>query len=1206
MNYQLWKRRVIMKSTNRQTGRSSFPLTAMLLLLAVMAVNIIKPKKVIPGRIGSTEAAASLRIFRGDGVIKALSSRKMKLSASSSLLRLRNIKSVNSSSLLFLILLLAGDVELNPGPEDVYIFPCGHCNRPVTWSQQGVCCDDCSIWFHLSCGDSNLSNYSDLESSKVNWYCFRCNSLNVQNFTYNSSLLQTSNRFDCLNSSTTLEENFSPLHTSTPAKLPDINNESRHSRTFNLDDSTSRILKKKPSSRSNIRLLTINCRSIRGHKSEFKCVDSYTKPDIICGTESWLFGIKPGKPVEDDAILSSEVFPKDLIVHRNDRNEDGGGVFTASRNDLVVSEHTEAVTNCEIIWSKIKLKQCKDLYLASFYMPHRNLDDIKNLDESLSKLSQSKKSKHIILAGDFNCPSIDWDTLTVKPGAPDREVQQALLDVTSQHGLTQIHRTQTRQGNVLDLVFTNNPTLVRNSESLPGISDHCMIVTDIYVKPITNHPKPRKIFLFKKAKWDAIKKDIESVVPKLQTLNQGDADINEMWTELRSCIEKTIENNVPSKTIKKKNNVPWFNHKLKQLTRKKQKLFNSAKVTKNWTEYRKHQKLCKKEFRDAENDFINQKILDGLSKNNTKPFWKYVKSKKTDSCGIPPLKKGNTLISEDREKAKILIEQFKSVFTPKNDRPLPEMEEKFQSPLPELKITKEGVEKLLLNVNTSKSSGPDNIPNIVLKSCAKELAPSMTLIFQKSINSGELPEDWLKANVSPIFKKGNIHLPGNYRPVSLTSVSCKLLEHIICRHLLSHLEKNNILSDLNHGFRSGYSCDTQLLTTMNDLLQNQEQDLQTDVMVLDFSKAFDTCPHDELLYKLDRYGIKGPILSWLRVFLTKRSMKVVINGEESPSVSVDSGVPQGTVLGPILFLCHVNDLPESIKSQVRLFADDCLLYRPIRSLQDHHILQEDLKQLEKWADKWGMRFNATKCYTLSINQKCPYFYDLNEKALKHVDKNPYLGVILSNDLQWENQISKLKKKANSTLSFLKRNMRSCPEECRKLAYISLVRSKLEHGAAIWDPYLAKDIEVLEKVQRSGVRFVTGDYRSRDEGCVTRMLDKMNLTPLHQRRKVIRLSMLYKISNNLLPSMKSENFLVPSVKGKRPIKLKVYEDCEQFNILDKHLVKNNKGYSVKDRIRSVQYENSFFVRTIIEWNHLDNVTVFNPTVEGFKRSLLKSL
>ena len=480
----------------------------------------------------------------------------------------------------------------------------------------------------------------------------------------------------------------------------------------------------------------------------------------------------------------------------------------------------------------------------------------------------------------------------------------------------------------------------------------------------------------------------------------------------------------------------------------------------------------------------------------------------------------------------------------------------------------------------------------------------MSLIFQNSIDSGELPEDWLKANISPIFKKGNVHLPGNYRPVSLTSVTCKILEHIVCKHLLNHLERNKVLTNLNHGFRSGYSCETQLLTTTRDLFQNLDAGFQTDVIILDFSKAFDTCPHNKLLHKLDKYGIKGPLNNWLRSFLTKRSMKVVLNGEESPSVSVDSGVPQGTVLGPLLFLCHVNDLPETIKSQVRLFADDCLVYRPIRNLEDQLQLQEDLRSLEVWAKRWGMRFNSTKCYVLSIGCKSPFFYELNQTVLSHVENNPYLGVILSDDLKWYHQVSKVKKKANSTLSFLKRNLRMCPEECRKLAYLALVRSKMEYGSVVWDPYLEKDIQMLENIQRKGARFITGEYRIREEGCVTAMLSRLELTPLQERRKHARLTMMYKIVNELLPSMNNQQYFIPAERrSQRNIKLKKDKDYETENILERRIVNNNKGFKVID-CHLQQTENSFFHRTIIDWNHLDNSVVFNPSTEAFKRSLLK--
>lgn len=257
--------------------------------------------------------------------------------------------------------------------------------------------------------------------------------------------------------------------------------------------------------------------------------------------------------------------------------------------------------------------------------------------------------------------------------------------------------------------------------------------------------------------------------------------------------------------------------------------------------------------------------------------------------------------------------------------------------------------KLLSQLNTKKASGPDNIPNMMLKTCAKELAPAITSIFQQSIDTGELPTDWQNANVSPIFKKGNKHLPSNYRPVSLTSVCCRTLEHIICKFILNHLEKYNIFTHLQHGFRSGHSCETQLINTMHDIMKSYDKKEQIDLVILDFSKAFDTVPHRKLLHKLSNYGIRGNINNWIRNFLMNRHQRVVIDGVSSLPCSVDSGVPQGTVLGPLLFLYHINDLPKSVTSQVRLFADDCLLYRTVKSLDDHLKLQQDLDSLQKWA-----------------------------------------------------------------------------------------------------------------------------------------------------------------------------------------------------------------------------------------------------------------
>jgi len=327
--------------------------------------------------------------------------------------------------------------------------------------------------------------------------------------------------------------------------------------------------------------------------------------------------------------------------------------------------------------------------------------------------------------------------------------------------------------------------------------------------------------------------------------------------------------------------------------------------------------------------------------------------------------------------------------------------------------------------------------------------------------------------VAPVYKKGDRHLAENYRPISLTCVCCKILEHIICHHIHSHLDANDILSKFQRGFRSEYSCESQLILTVHDLMKHHNNRQQVDLAVLDFSKAFDMVPHERLLGKLHHYGINGPIWHWIRDFLTARTQCVVVDGECSSWTEVDSGVPQGTVLGPLLFLLHINDLPNCVSSQVRLFADECLVYRTISSVQDQLQLQRDLDSLTDWASCWGMSFNPSKCTIITIsrsNSPLHKFYTLCGVVLQHVSEARYLGVLLSDDLQWSKHVQHITAKANSTLGLLRRNLHHCPEKLRELAYITLVRSRLEYCSAVWDPHKITDQLALESVQRRATRF----------------------------------------------------------------------------------------------------------------------------------------
>ena len=295
-------------------------------------------------------------------------------------------------------------------------------------------------------------------------------------------------------------------------------------------------------------------------------------------------------------------------------------------------------------------------------------------------------------------------------------------------------------------------------------------------------------------------------------------------------------------------------------------------------------------MRKAEWEYINNTITQGLQTNISKLFWKYIKSRKHDNIGVAPLKKNGSLVCDSKEKAEILLDQFQSVFTRDGGSAPPHLDPPQHPIISDININTAGVCNLLKAINPHKACGPDQIPNVILKNCADTLAPALRDIFQRSLDTAVLPSDWRTANVSAVFKKGDKHLPENYRPIFLTSVPCKIIEHIIYRHLMTYLEEH-ILTYLNHGFTAGFSCETQLLTTMHDLFSSFDIGTQTDMAVLDFSKAFDTVPHSKLLTKVSHYGIGGTILEWLNKFLTGRTMKVVLDGKMSREIPVDSGVP---------------------------------------------------------------------------------------------------------------------------------------------------------------------------------------------------------------------------------------------------------------------------------------------------------------------------
>ena len=700
-----------------------------------------------------------------------------------------------------------------------------------------------------------------------------------------------------------------------------------------------------------------------------------------------------------------------------------------------------------------------------------------------------------------------------------------LLSLVDHFGLTQHQMEVTRpvSNNNLDIFLCSNPNLVKTIEVVPGMSDHLAVLTTIDVRPKPYNKRPHKVFLYKKADFDGLRKDMSDFSKKFLTEGQAHCtkDINSSWQCFKNALATAIERHVPSRNTKSIRDLPWINKPIKQVLRRKDRLYKKARQTKNptdWAAYCKVRQHSQKLMRTAHDtyitDVIGASLLDG---GNQKKFWSYVKLNRTENIGVPILKDQEGLHITDQAKAESLNRQFVSVFTTDNGEELPDKGSSSQFPaMDRIHFTQPGLENILTSINPSKATGPDDLPARVLKEVAHEISGVLAYIFQQSYEEAVLPKDWSAARISAIYKKGDKATPVNYRPVSLTCILCKVMEHVECSQIARHLDANNILHPNQHWFRKHLSCETQLINSIDDRAKSIDNKHQTDVILLDFSKAFNKVSNRKLLHKIHHYGITSHTNNWIKAFLSGRSQQVVINGQCSEPASVLSGVPQGTVLGPMLFLLFINDITDGVNSTMRLFAYDSILYREILTPADHHILESDLSTLHRWAKTWQMDFNVAKCAILSITAKRKpqiYKYSMNAQEVPRADNHDYLGVTINNKLSWKPQISKVYSKASRTLGLIKRTLHGAQMPVRKRAYEALVRPSLEYATCAWSPHTQLDKSKLEKTQRAAARFVVGDYRQKSS--VTSMLSTLQWDTLETRRKLKDATMFHKIYHGLV-------------------------------------------------------------------------------------------
>ena len=1042
-------------------------------------------------------------------------------------------------------------------------FPCHICEEACKWGQQAIACNGCSSWYHTHCLNMDSQVYDALANTSEEWHCLSCGLPN-----FHSSLFE-----DSLHSDLTTRTSFSSendLSSQGPASPDSVIGPPL------MSSSPTLLRPRRPLTlTNNVRVVNINFRSIRNKKAEFLAFLVAADPDIVMGTETWLTG--------ND--YSREYFPEQYEVYRTDRVANtGGGVLLAIKTKLM-SYQVNTPYDMELVVASFKATKHLTVSVACCYRPpNSTLEYSESVASELFLIQQRNQEAMFLLGGDFNLPDINWEDTSIQGHQNTAALNNLFINTFEDIGLEQIVSFPTRfnPDHTLDLLLTNRPSLIQRCEPLPGMADHAAVLAITKLSSPHIRPAKRKILLWKRADMEAVRRRITTFNASFHDQFTSDTPIQELWSAFSTEVMQIMTDLVPTKWTTSRYNQPWITTAIKRLSRRKKKAFIKYRATKRDKDKLRLLRLEKemtRETRRAFNTYLME-ILDPTTDLNAKRLYSYVKSQKKDSSSVGPLRDsdGQTYSSPEKT-ANILNDQFSSVFNVEDDTDMPELVPSPYDAMPPIDIHVNGVAKLLRGLKAHKATGPDEVPARLLKEAADQLAPILTTIFRSSYQQATVPEEWRKASVVPIFKKGDHATASNYRPVSLTSICSKVMEHIVSSQIMRHLDLNNILSNAQHGFRKRRSCESQLILSTDDLLKSLDGNIQTDAILLDFAKAFDKVAHKRLLLKLEGIGISGYTLGWIASFLEKREQTVVIEGTSSRTKPVTSGVPQGTVLGPVLFLVYINDLPGcAVSSTTRLFADDCLIYKEIRTPQDAADLQSDLDSLQQWERQWLMSFHPQKCQLLRITRKKSPIeadYSIHGHILEKADTAKYLGVSLHKHCSWSPHIHQTAKKANNTRAFLQRNLRMAQTCVKKQAYESLVRPILEYSGVVWDPHTAVDNNKLEMVQRRYARYMYKDYGRTSS--VTSMLKNIGWEQLEERRAKSRVTMLYRIINDLVDIPDDHLLQTPTTR------------------------RSNAAFRVP-YARTLAYQRSFFPDSVRLWNGLSSDITAAESLGAFKNRL----
>ena len=937
---------------------------------------------------------------------------------------------------------------------------------------------------------------------------------------------------------------------------------------------------------SGIAICHINIRSLKANYenvvTKMDLIQNEIAPchDIITLSETWL-------NANDDAnTFLLQGFQEPFVLNRNGM---GGGVLCWVKQNIGVKRRLDLeISNWETIWLEIRLHNKIFLLCTTYRPPNDNDSYWENLQNSLDNCSFSD-IKNLMIIGDINA-----DPRTVA----GRKLQNFSISNNLTMHIDEPTRVTENSTSILDQCLSNFKESVSKIEVFPPLStnDHCTISVHIKFRNFKSESYRRLVWNFSSIN----ETNFRSQLCNYDWDNSfAKSDIDDIAGEFTNNILETAKSHIDHKEVViRPNDKSFFNGYLRRLRRKLNRLHKIVKLKNNvthWERYRSNRnfyfrevKRCKQEYFDNiyENFDVSKLSTNDYFKtaNRLLPF----KKSNSDSC-IPPLNNNGIIITKDADKARLFNEFFacasklndSNAKLPVNSYPIPGI-----SIISEIIITEQEVKDQINILKCNKGFGPDQISPKFIKFGGHTLITPLTSLFNKSLQCARVPKIWKQANVIPIHKKESKSLITNYRPVSLLSVMSKMMERIIFKHLYNHFQDNFLLSVWQSGFRPGFSTITQLIELYQGFCTAVDNEKEIRVVFLDISKAFDKVWHDGLLFKLNKFGVSGKLLEWIGDYLSDRCQRVVINGKSSDWTDITAGVPQGSVLGPLLFLVYINDLINVISNcEIRIFADDTCLHIIVdNSVTAAKLLNEDLVAIEKWANQWLVDFSAPKTETMTISRKikkCNHpplsFFGAH---VKKVHSHKHVGLWLDDNLGWNTHINEIETKSSKRLNILMAFKYKLSRKTIESMYQVFIRPILEYGNVVWIAATKNLLIKLDKIELRALRLTCGaTYRSN----INLLYKDAQWQSLESRREFHCLKMMFKIVNGLCPAYLTE--LLP----------RQVQDGHSF-----YLRKQNDYVIPKFRLSILK--NSFLLKTLHKWNQLPAAIHNSDSVLGFHRNL----